>query len=226
MVIDFIAAAILIICIINGERRGVIESFASAFGWLFSLFFALFYSPTLADFLNEKANLSTTISDAVLGRIKDMIANGSTLPESAADHLPSVVSQAMANSTDSALEQAARPVADNLAGIFVSIVAFFLILVVVKLLIRLLERLIRGFHKAKKVGAVDGILGMLFGILKGGVLIYILISCLLLAASVTAYEPLVEMIQSSVCIDFIHSRGFLFFGEDIVDGIELPQLSF
>ena len=58
MVIDFISAAILIICIINGERRGVIESFASAFGWLFSLFFALFYSPSLADLLNEKLRLS------------------------------------------------------------------------------------------------------------------------------------------------------------------------
>ena len=30
MVIDFAAAAILICCIIKGEKRGVIESFASA----------------------------------------------------------------------------------------------------------------------------------------------------------------------------------------------------
>ena len=82
MVIDFISAAILIICIINGERRGVIESFASAFGWLFSLFFALFYSPSLADLLNEKLRLSSTISDAVLGRVKNMVAGGSSLPES------------------------------------------------------------------------------------------------------------------------------------------------
>ena len=41
MYLDFAAALILIICIIRGEKKGVIESFASAFGWLFSLFFTI-----------------------------------------------------------------------------------------------------------------------------------------------------------------------------------------
>ena len=43
MYLDFAAALIFIICIIRGEKKGVIESFASAFGWLFSLFFTFLY---------------------------------------------------------------------------------------------------------------------------------------------------------------------------------------
>ena len=38
MYLDFAAAFILIICIIRGREKGVIESFASAFGWLFLCF--------------------------------------------------------------------------------------------------------------------------------------------------------------------------------------------
>ena len=75
------------------------------------------------------------------------------------------------------------------------------------------------------MGAVDGILGMVFGVLKGCVLIYVLITCLILVASVISYEPLTNAIQSSVCIEFVHSRGLLFFGEDIVNGLEIPELS-
>ena len=51
MYLDFAAALILIICIIRGEKKGVIESFASAFGWLFSLFFTFLYSPVLAEYI-------------------------------------------------------------------------------------------------------------------------------------------------------------------------------
>ena len=43
MYLDIAAALIFIICIIRGEKKGVIESFASAFGWLFSLFFTFLY---------------------------------------------------------------------------------------------------------------------------------------------------------------------------------------
>lgn len=225
MFIDFAAAVILIICIIIGERRGVIESFASAFGWLFSLFFSLLYSPSLADFLTEKTGLKSTISDFAVQHVKGLISGGADTGQTAASGLPDAVSRALANSANSALETAARPVADNLADIFISVIAFLAVLFLVKFVIHFLERLIRGFHKAKSVGTVDGILGMVFGILKGGVLIYLLISLLLLVAAATSYEPLTTAISSSVCVDFLNSHDLLFFGGEIADGIKLPEVS-
>ena len=74
------------------------------------------------------------------------------------------------------------------------------------------------------VGTVDGILGMLFGVLKGAVLIYLLTALLILAVTVTAYQPLLEMLQSSIVVDTLNSHNLLFFGEDILNGIELPEV--
>ena len=45
------------------------------------------------------------------------------------------------------------------------------------------ENLIKKFHRAKVVGTADSILGMLFGIVKGGVLIYLLMTVLILTAA-------------------------------------------
>ena len=226
MVIDFAAAAILICCIIKGEKRGVIESFASAFGWLFSLFFTFLYSPALASFLIQNTALKSTISDVALSRLKTMISNGdiSSIAGAISPDFPAVVSKALANSANSALERAARPLADSLAETVISALAFIIMIFVVKFIIRFAERLIRRLHRAKVVGTVDGILGMLFGILKGGVLIYLLTSLLILTATVTAYQPLVETLQASMVVDTLNSHDLLFFGKDIVNGIELPEV--
>lgn len=227
MVIDFIAAVILIYCIIRGEKRGVIESFASAFGWLFSLFFTFLYSPAFASFLMENTALKATISDMALRRLKTMISNGdiSSLIGTSSSDLPAIVSRTLANSANSALEKAARPLADSLAETIINAVAFIVMIIIVKFIVRFVERLVSKLHKAKVVGTVDGILGMLFGIVKGAILIYLLIAVLLLSASFTAYEPLIEAIQTSIAVDTLNSHNLLFFGKDIVDGIQLPEIS-
>lgn len=225
MVIDFAAAVILIYCIIRGEKRGVIESFASAFGWLFSLFFTFLYSPAFASFLIQNTALKSTISDIALERLKTMISNGdiSSMAGTSSD-FPSIVSKALTNSANSALERAARPLADNLAEMIIGALAFILVMFVIKFILHFIERLIRRLHRAKVVGTVDGILGMLFGVLKGAVLIYLLTALLILAVTVTAYQPLLEMLQSSIVVDTLNSHNLLFFGEDILNGIELPEV--
>lgn len=227
MIIDFAAAVILICCIIRGEKRGVIESFASAFGWLFSLFFTFLYSPAFASFLIQNTALKSTISDMALTRLKTMISNGdiSSIAGTLSSDLPSIVSKALANSANSTLERAARPLADSLAETIISALAFIIMIFVVKFIVRFIERLIRRLHKAKVVGTVDGILGMLFGVLKGAVLIYLLTALLILAATLTAYQPLIDMIQTSLVVDTLNSHDLLFFGKDIVNGIELPEVT-
>lgn len=226
MVIDFAAAVILIYCIIRGEKRGVIESFASAFGWLFSLFFTFLYSPAFASFLIQNTALKSTISDIALERLKTMISNGdiSSIAGTLSSDFPSIVSKALANSANSALERAARPLADNLAEMIISALAFILMMFVIKFIVHFIERLIRRLHRAKVVGTVDGILGMLFGVLKGAVLIYLLTALLILAVTVTAYQPLLEMLQTSIVVDTLNSHHLLFFGEDIINGIKLPEV--
>lgn len=90
-------------------------------------------------------------------------------------------------------------------------------------MVHFIENLIKKFHRAKVVGTADSILGMLFGIVKGGVLIYLLMTVLILTAACVTFEPLTKTLQSSVVVDFVQSRDLLFFGEDVIDGIQLPE---
>lgn len=73
MYLDFAAAFILIICIIRGEKKGVIESFASAFGWLFSLFFTFLYSPVLAEYITENTHAKQLMSDFAMKHVKTLL---------------------------------------------------------------------------------------------------------------------------------------------------------
>ena len=223
MYLDFAAALIFIICIIRGEKKGVIESFASAFGWLFSLFFTFLYSPVLAEYITENTHAKQLMSDFAMKHVKTLLPETAASSGAAASDLPSSLSSAIANSANAHLEQLARPVADRLAETIISVAAFFLLIIAVKFVVHFIENLIKKFHRAKVVGTADSILGMLFGIVKGGVLIYLLMTVLILTAACVTFEPLTKTLQSSVVVDFVQSRDLLFFGEDVIDGIQLPE---
>ena len=109
MYLDFAAALIFIICIIRGEKKGVIESFASAFGWLFSLFFTFLYSPVLAEYITENTHAKQLMSDFAMKHVKTLLPETAASSGAAASDLPSSLSSAIANSANAHLEQLARP---------------------------------------------------------------------------------------------------------------------
>ena len=163
------------------------------------------------------------MSDFAMKHVKTLLPETAASSGAAASDLPSSLSSAIANSANAHLEQLARPVADRLAETIISVAAFFLLIIAVKFVVHFIENLIKKFHRAKVVGTADSILGMLFGIVKGGVLIYLLMTVLILTAACVTFEPLTKTLQSSVVVDFVQSRDLLFFGEDVIDGIQLPE---
>ena len=223
MYLDFAAAFILILCIIKGEKRGFLLSFVSAFGWLFSLFFTFLYSPVLAEYISENTGVKSLLSDFAMKHVKALLPETAGASGAASADLPSSLSSAISNSANAHLEQLARPVADRLAETMISILSFFILIFAVKFVIHFIEKLIKRLHRARVIGTVDSIFGMLFSIIKGGVLIYLLMIVLILASALVSCEPLTKTLQSSVVVDFAQSHDFLFFGEDVIDGIQLPE---
>lgn len=203
----------------------MIETFASAFGWIFSLFFTMAYSPVLAQYLTENTPLKGIVSDFTMTQVRSMVkeAAGTTGSASASD-LPAIIADALANAASGRLEEIARPIADSLADTFISVLSFILMMIVIKIILRFFEKLVKKLHKSKTVGTVDGILGMVFGVVKGAAIIYFLMAVLILAASLTTYEPLIEVLRTSVVVDTFHSHDLLFFGTDIIQGITIPGI--
>ena len=223
MYLDFAAAVILILCIIFGEKRGFVRSLTSAFGWLFSLFFAFLYSPALADYISENTPAKQLVYDFSMKHMKSLFPEAAGLSGNVPSDLPSSLANAIAGSASDQFEQLAQPVAEQLAETIISVISFFIVVFVVKFLIHFIERLAGRIRRVKIVGTVDGILGMLFGIVKGAVLIYLLMAVLIFAAATVSYKPLTETLQSSVVVNFLESHDLLFFGENVIGGIELPE---
>ena len=222
MYLDFPLAIILILCIISGEKKGFVRSLISAFGWLFSLFFAFLYSPALADYISENTPVKQTMNEFAMKHMKTLFPEAAGTGTVSPD-LPSSLANAIAGSASDRFEQLAQPVAEQLSETIISVISFFIVVFAVKFLVHFIERLAGRIRNVKIVGAVDGILGMLFGIVKGAVFIYLLTAVLIFAAAAISYEPLADTLRSSVVVNFIQSNDLLFFGENIIDGIQLPE---
>ena len=66
MWIDFAAAAILIIAIFRGDRRGLVRSFVGVFGWLIALIAGYLLYPDLLAVVNERTGIRNAIYTKIL----------------------------------------------------------------------------------------------------------------------------------------------------------------
>lgn len=226
MYIDFAVAIILIICIIVGERRGILRTFIGLFGWLFSFIFSVFYLPSAVSLLTEKTSIHTIFSDIIIKKLKHFVADAATSSDSNSQNIPSLIASAISRSTNSQIETTVRPLADSYADICVKIVAFLCVALIVRIIIRIIEIFINKLTKKTDIGTANAIGGMVFGLLKGAVIAYMLVMLFTLVVEVTMLDNLIAIFQNSITVKALDSSNLLLFGSDLFNnGIDFSSIT-
>ncbi|MCQ2551517.1 MAG: CvpA family protein [Clostridia bacterium] len=158
MVLDGIIILILLIAMIVGYRAGLAKVVSHLGSWLISLVLALAFSGPLKFYLVNK----TEIDDDF--RIKFVQA----LSDNSQENVPSLIQDQ--------LTQAKVATATQLTQIAMSIFAFLIIFVGVKLIATAFKYLFSKKHAKGIIGFTDGILGMALGLVTGAIIVIALMA--------------------------------------------------
>lgn len=208
MWIDFAAAAILIIAIFRGDRRGLVRSFVGVFGWLIALIAGYLLYPDLLAVVDERTGIRNAIYTKILYFAKLRLVEESGY--NADSETTGLIMEALKQNAGSVYNSAAETVATPLVDMIMKSIAIVLIMLAVRLafgIITMLFSLIADNNGPANF--LNSVGGMAFGVVEGAVIIYILILFVIFVTVVGNFGLVADQLDNSVCFSLLERMGVI-----------------
>lgn len=171
MILDIIVIVIMVLCLVFGFRRGFVHTFVHTLGWFGAMVAAFFFTSQLKDLLTEK----TTLYDQIFTMFSDKLSLSTDSVTSSAATLPLILNR----SINSATAEASNLLSTKLADLTMTILCFVIIFIVVKALLFFITLAFSRKQNKGFVGFFDGLLGLVAGMIRGIIFVFIFLALLL-----------------------------------------------
>lgn len=209
-IFDLVFVTLLVICIIDGRRKGFIKIGLSFAAMLIAWIVASEFSRPVAEWANE-AFAGEWIIKVLEGAIANSVSNGAdslfvSIPEPitnvlevAGVSLEDLASQ-LGNTIDPAIaaEKFYSALENNIFISILILISFFGLYLVVNLVASFATRIINKMFKLPILKSVNRLLGAVFGGMKGVIIVTIISIVLRLTAMVIPDTPFAQALEQSV----------------------------
>lgn len=195
---DILALCVVVALIITGYRRGFVKTLLRFGAVIISLVLATIVSPYVADFMQ-----TSSLYDGVFVHTQSVIS----APESESDRLedygtakldlPRSFTKNMQKSIDENTTEVKEFISGKVANFSVKIVSMLIAFLLIRLILFFLLRLVGKIRKIPVIGFGDGLMGALFGLLQGLLVIYIALTFVALSAMVSPDNVAVQAVNNS-----------------------------
>ena len=206
MIFDIILGAIILLFVIIGYMKGFAHSFLRTIDWILAVVAAYIWSEPLGAFLREHTKIYDGIYDKIAAKFGDSLSNAIA----GLDMLPKVLTDVLSSAGTKITTQ----LSENMANTVFQILCFVVIVLAVKIILML----IIGFFDRKHdddgsfIGAVDRLLGLLMGAIKGLLIVFVLLALAIPAANMFAPDKVqmfYDTMQSSYFAHYLYDNNLL-----------------
>ncbi len=213
--IDLAILVILILSVVLGFKKGFLKTLTGLLALVLSIVFAVALYPHAI-----KIMMKTPVYDVVYQNTFNMIEPPKTdvgvLTEFGIGklNLPQSFTKQLEENVDHTSETIAETVADMVAAAAVKLVSMLAVFLIVRLLLFLITALAGFIKKLPLIGWGDSLLGALFGLFRGLLIVYVLLAFVTFAASMAPESAPIRAIKYSkfakvlyhdnVILDFIN----------------------
>lgn len=201
--VDIVALIFVGVFALWGLIRGFTKTFFSAFGTMLSLLFAVLLCSTVANFLQEKFALVTTVSESVSVALSDAFGAelmNATLRDVSAGYLENaglngllvelILSMQTELPLDTTLNMIICPTVSYYIVLIISVIALFIIF---KIIFFLIGEIVKKLYKNRTIATFDKFFGFALGLLHG----IISLELLIMAISVIPI-PILQDVYSAI----------------------------
>lgn len=217
-VVSWIAIVVLVVSAINGVRLGMVKTVFSTFTFIAALILAMAFSPKLNTTLQE-----SVLYKAINERVEESLAGNPALTEESSDQnavieglpLPEFIKNALTENNDESVYSVLgvdtfnHYISAYITRLILRVLAFLLVfiaaVIVLKLLCAILDA-IAGLPVLDKLNAAGG---LVFGLVNGMIILWILCSIAALFAGTSAGAALNKQISESVVLNIIYNKNLL-----------------
>jgi uncharacterized membrane protein required for colicin V production len=222
VIIDVAIILIILFFVFLGFKNGFIRTILNTFGWIIAIAAAYFLRKpfqrfladhtTVYDHLYDKTsrlmeNLASNLTGGALEQGDATSASATGGATDATGSIPGILKDALENAYEIIAEQVAKQAAD----ILLAIIAFLVLLFVIKLLLYIITILFsKKHHHRGIVGGLDGIAGAVLGLGQAVILILFLLALMLPVSYLInpdAYSWIVHSLDRSIFSQYIYEHN-------------------
>ena len=205
---DILVIAIIVISAASGYRRGLLNSFFNFFRWSLCAVCGVVFALPIKNFIVKHTSLQLSISKSIKDTLDSSIASDSFIMS-----LPRQIRLLWDDIRNEATSKISASLADTLISMLSFILLFIALFMLARFTLRSLELKKRGV-----LGLSNRLCGMLFGALKGALLVSIIM--LISFPLLSLLEP---DTSATIAEGLSHGKlsGFFYNSNPITDGITL-----
>ena len=204
MVIDIILGIIVLISMIIGFKNGIFNTLAHTVGWVIAIGCGIFFDKDAQALIRNNTSIYEFIKNSIEEKANETLAD----PVVNGDAVPDVFMDIRNNFISTVVENCAQQAAD----ISFSIICFIAIVIAVRIVTFIFCALFSKKHNDGVIGFFDGVLGMLMGVIRGGLLVLLflgLIFPLMTVISPEFAQIITDNLESSYVAGFLYDNNIL-----------------
>ena len=174
--IDVIVLGILIVFALIGLIKGFIKQVLSIFGLFAGIILAYFLTPVIKDFVKNYIPVLVDLSYTIANLIPGISKIGAITPDNASiileeSGIPKIAHPIIIALSESGISNVVSIVAD----VILTVIIFILLLILSLIVFKIVKKVFEKITENKAVKGVDRVLGLIFALLKGITLIFIVV---------------------------------------------------
>lgn len=205
IILDIILIAIMAISIFFGYKRGLVKVAVKLCALLVAIAVSIVFYKPVSDLIIENTQFDETIENIIIENGTEKLEENNVEQENLLQNMQEYVGNTITQTKNEIVENAAKEISIRLINIMV-IVALFIGTRLLLVLLVLISDLITNIPIIKQFNELGGIL---YGVIRGVAVIYLLLAIVFLIVSVTANSNILNIINSSIITKFMYENNIL-----------------
>lgn len=205
LLIDIIIIAIILLNIIIGYKKGLINVIFSICAFLVAIIITVLLYKPVSNIIIE----NTDIKD----NIKSMIINNSKENENKegtdTNYIQKYIENTVKEVTEDAKTKATEVIAENIATKGIEILTCIILFILTRIVLVILKFLTETLANIPIVKQCNEIGGLVYGIIKGLIIIYLLLTIIFLVISINGNGLIANAIEESYITKFLYNNNFI-----------------
>ena len=203
IILDLVLIAILILSIIFGYKRGLINVAFNVCAFIVALVITFILYNPITNLVINNTQIDENIKSAIIEN--NLLKTSDDNQTKDKDVLNKYVEKYVTDTANDALDSSARIVAEKIVGIMVAIILF----IVVRILLILTRFIADGIASLPIIKKFNKLGGLLYGILSGLIIIYGILAILFFVISINNTGMVADAVSTSILSKFLSTHNII-----------------
>lgn len=194
IIVDIVIIGIILLCLIIGYVRGLTGSLIKILSFVLSIIIAFILFVPISNFIINNTQIDEKIEQSIREKLIDNSQEDEKMPEAITDYIGQKVEQA----TDDAKEAIINSTAKDVSITIVKSGTWIILFIIARILLIFLKFITGLIARLPVIKQFDKLGGIIYGILEGLVIVYVLLAIISFASPVVDGNIIKDIEKSNV----------------------------